>query len=279
MRDGKAVSITLEAIDAGDNLPPWFFESLVNGVADDILVLHPNEASRNQTLLRLSQSNSSVDTTHHLTTVRLLQLLILDLGLPPLFGSDADIFAVIHAHTKRAAENGELPLLFSAIEGRTWSPYHTERILSLHRTLHQLNNPWSWDGDPGAKEFDTLLCELEEKLGGTHPHHAFTRVIDALKASSECPFTLNDVRGILVLDSAPDYSESERSFFAELSKKRPIHQVCSAGSFRLGHHGAYLFDAEWEYSTSENLPDWVPPHDVWAPPNEIHWYSRRLSLR
>ncbi|MBT5594816.1 MAG: hypothetical protein HOJ60_04695 [Euryarchaeota archaeon] len=279
MKEENAVSITLEAVDAGDNLPPWFIDALANGVADELLILHPNEASRNQTLLRLAQSNCSADTTHHLTTARLLQLLILDLGLPPLFGSDAGFFTVVHAHVKQAAENGELPLLFSAIEGRKWSSYHTERILSLHRTLHQLNNPWSWEGDPGAKEFDTLLCELEEQLGGTHPHHAFARVIDALKSSSECPFTLNDVRGIIVLDSAPDYSEIERSFFAEISKKRPIHQLSSVGSFRLGFHGAYLFDAEWDYTTSENLPDWVPQHEVWSPPNEIHWQSRRGKQR
>ena len=279
MKEGNVASLTLEAIDTGDNIPAWLFDALENGSAEGILILHPNEASRNQTLLQLAQTNSPVDTTHHLTTVRLLQLLTLDLGLPPLFGNDAGLFSVIHAHTKEAAENGELPLLFSAIEGRKWSPYQTERILTLHRTLHQLNNPWSWEGDPGAKEFDTLLLDIEEKLGGTHPHHAFTRLMKVLETSSEVPFTLNDVRGIVILDTDPDYSEIERSFFTALSKARPIHQLCSAGSFRLGYHGAYLFDAEWDYVTQTNLPEWVPGHEVWSPPNEIHWRSRRGEMR
>ena len=177
MKEGNVASLTLEAIETGDNIPSWFFSALENGTAENLLVLHPNEASRNQTLLKLADSNSPVDTTHHLTVIRLLQLLTLDLGLPPLFGNDAGLFSVIHAHTKQAAENGELPLLFSAIEGRKWSPYQTERILALHRTLHQLNNPWSWEGDPGAKEFDSLLRTLEKKLGGTHPHHAFSRLM------------------------------------------------------------------------------------------------------
>ena len=279
MNEGNVASLTLEAVDAGDNIPPWFFDALQNGSAENILVLHPNEASRNQTLLQLAQTNSPVDTTHHLTIVRLLQLLTLDLGIPPLFGNDAGLFSVIHAHTKQAAENGELPLLFSAIEGRKWSSYQTERLLTLHQTLHQLNNPWSWEGDPGAKEFDSLLHNLEEKLGGTHPHHAFSRLMRALQTSSEVPFTLNDVRGIVVLDVAPDYSEIERSFFTSLSKIRPIHQLCSAGSFRLGFHGAYLFDAEWDYVTQADLPEWVPKHEVWLPPNEPHWRSRRGEQR
>ena len=65
MKEENAVSITLEAVDAGDNLPPWFIDALANGVADELLILHPNEASRNQTLLRLAQSNCSANTTHH----------------------------------------------------------------------------------------------------------------------------------------------------------------------------------------------------------------------
>ena len=279
VKEGNVASLTLEAIDTGDNIPPWFFTALENGSAENLLVLHPNEASRNQTLLKLAQSNSPVDTTHHLTIVRLLQLLTLDLGLPPLFGNDAGLFSVIHAHTKQAAEMGELPLLFSAIEGRKWSPYQTERILALHRTLHQLNNPWSWEGDPGAKEFDTLLRTLEKKLGGTHPHHALSHLIKALEASSEVPFTLNDVSGIVVLDTAPDYTEVERSFFTVLSKKRPLHQLCAAGSFRLGYHGAYLFDAEWNYVAQATLPEWVPEHEVWTPPTEVHWRSKRGDER
>ena len=277
MKEENAARITLEAVDVGDNLPSWFFQALQNGSAENILVIHPNEASRNQTLLRLAQTNTSIDTTHHLTTVRFLQLLTLDLEMPPLLGEDAGMFSVIHAHTKEAAEKGDLPLLFSAVEGRIWSPYQTERILSLHRTLHELNNPWSWDEDPGAKEFDALLCQLEHKLGGTHPHHAFQRVIKSLDSRKDDPFTLNDVRGIIVLDSAPEYSEIERSFYGALSQKRPIHQLCTAGSFRLGFHGAYLFDAEWEYVTSESLPAWVPIHDVWTPPKNIHWRSRRAD--
>jgi hypothetical protein len=116
MKHGSNVSITLEAIDSGDNMPTWLSDALQNGSADNVLFIHPNEASRNQTLLRLSQTDTPVDTTHHLTLIRLTQLLILDLGLPPMLADDAGTFAVTHAFTKRAAERGDLPLLFSAIE-------------------------------------------------------------------------------------------------------------------------------------------------------------------
>ena len=275
MDEGIAVSITLEAIDSGDNLPPWLFEALRDGGASNLLIVHPNEASRNQALLNLSQSDTPLDTTHHLTLPRLVQLLMMDLGLPPLLPDDAGTFAVVHAHTKRAAEQGDLPLLFAATEGRKWSAFQTERVLSLHRTLTHLNNPWSWEEDPGAREFDRLLQNVEHVLSGTHPHHALHALTCELSSTSSSPFTLNDVDGIVLLNSAPDFTEAESAFFRQLSLHRPIHQLCCAGSFRLGHHGAYLFEAEWDYVTQETLPPWLPDHHVWKPPVGVHWRSRR----
>lgn len=275
MKHDSTVSITLEAIDSGDNLPPWLIEALCSGDAANLLVVHPNEASRNQTLIRLSQIDAPVDTTHHLTLQRLAQLLILDLGLPPLLDDEAGTFAVVHAHTKLAAENGDLPLLFSAIEGRKWSPFQTERVLMLHRTLTQLNQPWAWEEDPGARDFDKILNRVELTLSGTHPHHALHVLTQALLQSEYSPFTLNDVDGIVLLNTAPDFTEIERSFYQQLSRHRPIHQLCCAGSFRLGHHGAYLFEAEWEYVTQKNLPEWLPKHEVWKPTANVPWCSRR----
>ena len=279
MEHGSNVSITLEAIDSGDNMPTWLSDALQNGSADNVLFIHPNEASRNQTLLRLSQTDTPVDTTHHLTLIRLTQLLILDLGLPPMLADDAGTFAVTHAFTKRAAERGDLPLLFSAIEGRKWSSFQTERVLTLHRTLTQLSQPWAWDEDPGARDFDQILAQVESSLRGTHPHRALHEITKALQVSENPPFTLNDVDGIILLNTAPDFSEIERSFYQQLSIHRPIHQLCCAGSFRLGHHGAYLFEAEWEYSTQATLPEWIPEHDVWKPTVNVPWRSRRGEER
>ena len=210
-------------------MPTWLSDALQNGSADNVLFIHPNEASRNQTLLRLSQTDTPVDTTHHLTLIRLTQLLILDLGLPPMLADDAGTFAVTHAFTKRVAERGDLPLLFSAIEGRKWSSFQTERVLTLHRTLTQLSQPWAWDEDPGARDFDQILAQVESSLRGTHPHRALHEITKALQVSENPPFTLNDVDGIILLNTAPDFSEIERSFYQQLSIHRPIHQLCCAG--------------------------------------------------
>lgn len=279
MKGQESPKITLEAIASGDNLPTWLLEALCEGECENHLFLYPNEGSRNQILHRLAQSNIPVDTTHHLTLQRLIPLMILDLSLPPLLTNSAGLFLSIHARTKKAAESGSLPLMFAPQPQRQWSSYQTERLLSLHRSLSELNNPWVWDEDPGAKQFDSLLKKVGEQLGGTHPHHALPRLIQRLDEVDKPPFTLNDVEGIFVLDSAPDYTEVERTFLQRLSVHRPLHQLCVSGSFRLGYHGSYLLDGEWEYVTQESLPSWVPNHDVWQSSDPNSWRSTRSVER
>jgi len=275
----KLPQISLEAVSAGDALPSWLFDALCDGRCSNHMFLYPNEASRSQILHRLAELSIPVDTTHHLTLQRLIPLMILDLGLPPLLNNSAGVFLSIHTYTKAAAEAGELPLMFAPQAQRQWMPYQTERILSLHRALSELNNPWSWDDDPGAKEFDSILRHVSSQLGGTHPHHALWQILRGLDKAIEPPFTLNDVEGIFVMDSAPDYTEVERSFLQSISKHRPIHQLCVSGSFRLGHHGSYLVEGEWEYVSQESLPHWVPEHHVLSPTDTAHWRSERSIAR
>ena len=273
MTGQERAMITLEAVASGENLPSWLFEALCKGECENHLFLYPNEGSRSQILHRLAQSNIPVNTTHHLTLQRLIPLMILDLGLPPLLSNSTGLFLSIHTLTKRAAEDGQLPLLFAPQDQRQWSPYQTERLLSLHRSLSELNNPWTWDEDPGARQFDSILKKVEGQLGGTHPHHALSQLIRHIEHAEHPPFTLHDVEGIFVLDSAPDYTEVERTFLQCLAVQRPLHQLCVPGSFRLGHHGSYLLDGEWEYVTQESLPSWVPLHDIWQSSTPDSWRS------
>ena len=277
MTGQEGAMVTLEAVASGGNLPSWLFESLCKGECQNHLFLYPNEGSRAQILHRLAQLNIPVDTTRHLTLQRLIPLMILDLGLSPLLSNSTGLFLSIHALTKEAAEAGELPLLFAPQAQRQWSSYQTERLLSLHRSLSELNNPWAWDEDPGARQFDSILKKVGVQLGGTHPHHALPQLIRHLGQAEKTPFTLHDVEGIFVLDSAPDYTEVERTFLQCLAVQRPLHQLCVPGSFRLGHHGSYLLDGDWEYVSQESLPSWVPMHDIWQPSNLNSWQSP-LSL-
>ena len=167
-------AITVEAVPSGYNIPTWLLQSICDGECDNHLFLYPNEGSRSQILHRLAQLNVPIDTTHHLTLRRFISLMILDSGLPPVLQDSSGLFLSIHAHVKKAAESGDLPLMYSPQNQRQWSPYQTERLLTLHRSLSELKNPWNWDNDPGAKEFDSILRKVCEQLGGTHPHHALT---------------------------------------------------------------------------------------------------------
>ena len=160
MDENRIPEITLEAVPPGQNIPEWLFRSLCDGQCDNYVLLYPNEASRSQSLHRLAGLNVPIDTTHHLTLQRFISLMILDTGLPSLMQDNAGLFLAIHARTKKAAESGELPLLFSPQNQRQWTPYQTERLLSLHGALSEIKNPWVWENDPGAKEFDLILKNL-----------------------------------------------------------------------------------------------------------------------
>ena len=273
MDENRIPEITLEAVPPGQNIPEWLFRSLCDGQCDNYVLLYPNEASRSQSLHRLAGLNVPIDTTHHLTLQRFISLMILDTGLPSLMQDNAGLFLAIHARTKKAAESGELPLLFSPQNQRQWTPYQTERLLSLHGALSEIKNPWVWENDPGAKEFDLILKKVGEQLGGTHIHHALPFLIKQFQEMDVAPFTLNDVQGLIVLDAAPDYTEVERTFLQCVASIRPIHQLCTPGSFRLGFHGSHLLDGDWEYVSQETLPPWVPPHQVWKFNESSSWRS------
>ena len=273
---------TIEPQPAAEHFPAWLEASFIDGDAHQLLVIYPNEASRKQALNVLSGHGLSVDTTHHLTLPRLVDLLHLDLKQPRKLQDGPGLFSVVHELTKRAAERGDLPLLFAPThESRAWLPYNTERLLSLHAALMDLDHPWRWDEDPGAREFHTILAEAGRLLEGTHPALIQRNLVKALH-ELPTPFTLNDVKGVLILDTAPDYTESEITFLRAVARHRPIHHLCNPGSFRLGFHGAYIDDVP--YVTEKTLPDWIPKHILANPtaPSTSHSPSgpelRRVQL-
>jgi hypothetical protein len=254
---------TIEMQPVSTHFPTWLSGAFQAGTAQGLLVVYPNEGARSQALNMLSGQGLAVDTTHHLTLGRLVDLLHLDLKRPRKLEDGPALFAVIHEFTLQAAERGDLPLLFAPTnESRTWLPFNTERLLSLHQGLMDLDNPWRWDEDPGAREFHAILQHVGVSLDGTHPSLVLRNLTETL-VTSPTPFTLNDVAGVLILDAAPDYTESEISFLRALAKHRPIHHLCNPGSFRLGHHGSYIDDVP--YVVQETLPSWLPSHEVFVP--------------
>ena len=162
--------ITIEVQPVGEHFPVWLKDALLAREGHALLVLYPNEEARSQALSLLSGHGLPVDTTHHLTLTRLVDLVHLDLKRPRKLQDGPTLFNVVHELTKQAAERGDLPLLFAPTkQNRVWRPYNTERILSLHRALMDLDHPWTWEEDPGARELDRVLREVGKRLGRDSP--------------------------------------------------------------------------------------------------------------
>ena len=263
--------LSVEPTPSGQLIPEWLVKDLISNPSADKLIIYPSENTRKACLARLSEHISSIDTSKHLTLKRLFSSLFLDLRLPNVMDNDGLLFTLIHQKMVKWANAGKFPLMFTAIEGRKWSEYKTERLLQLHRELSELKSPWNWDNDPGVKEFRALILQLEKRTKKTHPHLMKHHLYDKLLTCDEIPFTLKGLSGIVALDHSPEFSEMDRELLNLISKIIPIHQLCNAGSFRLGFHGAYIEDVDW--STEKTLPKWLPNHKMSSIIDELEWKS------
>ena len=193
---------------------------------------------------------------------------------------DGLLFSIVHNNCTKLANDGKFPLMFSPAEGRRWSQYKTERLQLLHKELSELKQPWRWERDPGVKEFRNLLGKIGKQTNSIHPDMMKSNLLDAIKSIQsevEIPFSIKDLQGIIILDHCPDFSEIDRELLKQVSKIRPIHQLCAPGSFRLGHHGAYIEDVDW--TNPESIPIWLPEHEVWQFPQKVGWRSPISKLR
>ena len=200
-----ATGLSMEAVPAGQSIPDWLVDALLNGRR--LMVIHPSEESRKQNieLLHNYGDGKSIDTTHHLTVKRLVGILHLDLRLPAMMKDDGILFEKTHKALALAAKNYGFPLLQANPQNR-WSRSRSRRILSLHKELVKLKRPWDWEEDPGAKSCDKVLRNLEKEMQATHPSLLDRAVWNGLKESQEAPFTISDVEGIIMLDHPPGLS-------------------------------------------------------------------------
>ena len=258
----RTPSITSEHVPAGEGLPPWLFEALCHPTEHvPFMLLHPTELHRQRTLERLNEAGVVVTPQYHLTLNRLVRLLHVDLRLPVLMDDESSTFMALHARCAAAAENAELPFLYTPGVG-SWTLTKTRRLQQLHGELLQLRRPFAWEGDPGAAVFHRLCLETEAAAGAMLPALVSRHVLEALQTATDTPFHLSEVAGLIVLNTAPDFNEVEQDLLTAVSTFAPVHQLLNPGSFRLGYHGAYLVDEP--PCTTATLPDWVPPHDAWT---------------
>ena len=266
----RTTAITSEYVPAGEGCPPWLFDALCEPHPHaPMMVLHPTELHRQQTLERLNDAGVVVSPQYHLTLNSLVRLLHVDLRLPVLLDDEAANFMALHEKCAMLAEDAGLPFLYTPGVG-SWTLTKTRRLQRLHAELMQLRRPFAWEGDPGAKAFHGLCLEVEEASGGTLPSLLLSHVVETLATTEEPPFHLSDIAGVVVLDTAPDFSEREQDLLLAISSFCPVHQLLNPGSFRLGFHGAYLVDES--PCTKETLPAWLPPHEPWTP-SENSWQT------
>ncbi|RJU97167.1 MAG: hypothetical protein DWC10_05105 [Candidatus Poseidoniales archaeon] len=262
-------AVTSEHVPAGQGLPNWLQDAFISQGALDILVLHPNELHRRQTLEVLQANGSTPDPQQHLTINRLVRLLHVDLRLPVLLDDEASNLMALHARCVEAAEAGHFPFLHVPGAG-AWSLNKTRRLQRLHSEVIGLRQPFAWENEPGVSVYHQLALEHEQSAGGTLPSLVMRHVVEALEPSQDTPFHLSDVRGMVILNTAPDFTELEQDLLLRIAAFCPVHQLINPGSFRLGYHGAYLLD-EPPCST-EQLPSWLPEHRAWTPSDD-GWQS------
>ena len=267
----KNNNITIESTPSGKIIPSWLEHALMADLETDFLVIYPNEASRRDFLSRVSKTNSSIDSSKHLTMKRLTRLLLTDFRQPNVLDDDSTLLSIVHNECCQKAEKGHFPFLHK--KGKKWSLSKTERLISLHREISKLPRIPSWETDPGVKEFRKVLKLVEKKSSGIHPDLMRTHLFKVISnpSLSESPFSLKGLDGIIILDHPPEFDEIDRSIFCHLSQKIPIHQLCNPGKYRLGYGGAYLEDVSW--CTQDTVPDWVPKHDVIDAEHNAKWQS------
>ena len=260
-----SVNVTHEYVPAGRGLPAWLTTAYGETPAPSFLTLHPNELHRRHTLDQLQRLGYHVSPQHHMTLNQLIRTLHTDLRLPVLLDNDTSSSMVIHSMCLKAAESYQFPLLHTP-GTTTWSFNKSQRLHRLFSEVMHLRKPFNWDGNPGLEAYRDIVREFEQQAGGSHPTMVPRHVRDRLQSIDEPPFHTRHLDGIILLDQAPDFTEIEQDILLILSRFCPIHQLINPGSFRLGHHGAYLVDQD--SVERDALPDWVPEHDLWNGPGQ-----------
>ena len=252
--------ISSEHVPAGQGMPSWLFEAF-RDEDPGLLVVHPNEHHRQQTLVNLHAQGFTHAPQAHTTLNQLWRLLHVDFRLPVMLNDDVTSFMALHRRCATVAETHGFPLLHTPGAG-SWTVQKTKRLLSLYAEVSGLRSPFAWSSNPGVDVLHELMLAHERDEGGTLPMLLQHHVLNALKRAEHPPFHFAGLNGIVLLDTAPDFNEIEQDLLTHLSVHCPVHQLLHPGSFRLGHHGAYVLDEP--PCTEETLPAWLPPHPVWA---------------
>ncbi|MBK29769.1 MAG: hypothetical protein CMB49_03550 [Euryarchaeota archaeon] len=261
----EGMHLSIEHSPTGVCLPPWLKQHLLEQteVSPQLLLIHPSSAARKQAILELTKGRRgkgfTLNPDNHQTLNSLVETLIADLRVARPFSDDGVLVLIEHEAVSVHARKLGFPLLHADPE-RQWHLPKTERLSKLHSTLQEAGALHSWQGDPGGREFDSILKEIENKYGRSHPRLIKRELISLLNECNEPPFTLSRFKGAIMLNHDPTLSVLDRELLTAISKHLPIHQLITPGSYRLGHHGALIEDLQ-PCKNPEELPPWIPPHN------------------
>ena len=268
-------SITNELVSEG-TIPSWLHEhiewqalspiSIPEKRKNKLMIIYPNEESRKENISKLGSKGFAFDRKLHQTIESLHISLLADLRLPRLLPVQESFNIILHQECIIEAKKLAFPLI-NPIPDMDWGRGKTSQLVKLHAYLSKEGVVKSWTG-PGIHSFNRILQNLEKKLGGTHPDMAYSRITDKLSDSNK-PFTFIDIDGIIMLNHAPDLPKSQKKMLHAISNHCPIHQLTYPGNFRLGHHGYLLMD-QYPIESKEDLPEFIPIHEIESENSEIN---------
>ena len=260
-------SVTNELVSEG-NLPGWLKEhirwqaispkSIPEERKNKIMIIYPSEESRTQSLSELSLEGFAFDRKLHHTINSLQISLLADLRFPRLLTVKEEFNIILHEECRQGAKKLLFPTI-NPIPEMEWGRGKTSALATLHEYLSNENSAEMWKG-PGINSFRKILQNLEQKTGRTHPDLAIKRIIDKL-STSEKPFSLIDIEGIIMINHPPGMPKSHQEMLLSISDHCPIHQLLYSGNFRLGHHGFSLIDKH-PINSTDDLPQWLPLHEI-----------------
>ena len=287
-------SVTNELVSEG-NLPEWLKDhirwqaispiSIPKERKNKIMIIYPSEESRIESLSELSFEGFAFDRKLHQTINSLQTSLLADLRFPRLLPTKEEFNIILHEECRQAAKKLSFPSI-NPIPEMEWGRGKTSSLATLHEYLSNERAAESWKG-PGINSFRKILKNLEKKTGRTHPDMAIGRIIEKLETSQK-PFSLIDISGIIMINHPPSMSKSHQELLLAISEHCPIHQLVYSGNFRLGHHGFSLIDKH-PINSAEELPKWLPFHDITVKNNpanvsryilqrEDHSFNSAISL-
>ncbi len=262
------LQLTIEQVPRGAP-PAWLVEHAVTqsldvrtpsqGGPSRIMVVHPSSAALEEFLDAVAVDCPVIDRTSHQTLQGLARKLHADLRQPRLLSAGGATSLALDAVMRESAAELAFPILHP-IPDMQWSGGKSAILLEMHAALQQEAVFDEWDG-PGVEGVSRAIDRIEEALQGRHPDRHLPVLCDLLDEAEEKPFSLVGLDGIVLLDRAPGAARIEARLFESLRRHLPIHQLCHAGSHRLGLHGWTMEDIHPVTST-DSLPDWLPEHAV-----------------